>query len=104
MWSLFELQLLLFWLGIKCVRPLTCRGISYSLRPQQISYVLPGKDYTLEDLQSIFLQADAHAADHTLMETAWEVCQIHRTSVTLTEAWHHLPYRLPAGLRQCPDR
>ena len=62
------------------MQPLKCRGISYSLRPQQISYVLPGKDYTREDLQSISLQADAHAADHTLMETAWEVvqaCHIH---------------------------
>ena len=75
MCGLSELQLLVIRLGMKRVRPLNCRGISYSLRPQQISYVLPGKDYTPEDLQSIFLQANAQAADHTLMETAWEVVQ-----------------------------
>lgn len=50
-----------------------CRGNSHSLRPQQIVYVLPGKDYTTEDMEAIVQQASETAAVPNLMEDAWEV-------------------------------
>ena len=50
-----------------------CRGNSYSLRPQQIMYVLPGANFTEEDLRAIHSQAEADA-DLQLLETAWEAC------------------------------
>lgn len=52
---------------------LLCRGIRHSLRPQQIVYVLPGKEYTTEDMQAIHQSAGESASDTSLMEAAWEV-------------------------------
>ncbi|KAK9915314.1 hypothetical protein WJX75_007493 [Coccomyxa subellipsoidea] len=49
------------------------RGTVYSLRPQQLAYILPGKGYTQEDLQSIATAAQAACSDEKLMELAWEV-------------------------------
>lgn len=49
------------------------RGTVYSLRPQQLAYILPGKGYTQEDLQSIATAAQTACSDDKLMELAWEV-------------------------------
>ncbi len=49
------------------------RGVTYSLRPSQIAYMLPGGGYTEEDLRAIAAAADAACADGKLMELAWEV-------------------------------
>ena len=49
----------------------TCRGTVTSLRPQQITYVLPGL-YKPEQLQDIDKQAQQHASPE-LLQLAWEV-------------------------------
>ena len=51
---------------------LLCRGMTYSLRPQQIVYVLPGTGYTEKDLHAMYEQAQVNT-DTSLLETAWEV-------------------------------
>ena len=48
------------------------RGNSHSLKPQQIAYLLPGKDYEDADLQQIHTQAEDEA-DVALLADAWEV-------------------------------
>lgn len=49
------------------------RGITYSLRPTQIAYVLPGSGYVETDLHSVSEAADKACSDEKLMELAWEV-------------------------------
>ena len=49
-----------------------CRGHTYSLRPQQMVYTLPGRNYTEVDLNRIHEQALTDA-DASLLEDAWEV-------------------------------
>ena len=48
------------------------RAISHSLRPQQVSYVLPGYGYKEADLRHINQQA-LSSMDFDLLELAWEV-------------------------------
>ena len=50
----------------------TCRGHSYSLKPQQITYMLPGQAYEEADLQQIHTKA-LDEADVALLADAWEV-------------------------------
>lgn len=52
---------------------LICRGHVHSLRPQQIAYILPGKEYKPSDLQRIYELANAQASDSSIMQDAWEV-------------------------------
>jgi hypothetical protein len=47
--------------------------MTYSLRPTQIAYVLPGAGYKEEDLHSVAEAADEACSDDKLMELAWEV-------------------------------
>lgn len=44
----------------------------YSLKPQQITYVVPGAGYDEEHMASISAAAEAEA-NSGLLETAWEV-------------------------------
>lgn len=62
-----------YWAFAELTRLLCCRGISYSLRPTQIAFVLPGRGYTDEDLQAVSAAAQAACSDEKLMELAWEV-------------------------------
>ena len=48
------------------------RGQTYSLRPQQMVYVLPGESYKEVDLHEIHDQA-LKDADVALLADAWEV-------------------------------
>ena len=50
------------------------RGVTYSLRPSQIAYVLPGGGYDEEGLRATSQAAEALCGDGRLMELAWEVC------------------------------
>ena len=62
--------------------PLYCRGHAYSLKPQQIMYLLPGQAYEEADLQQIHTSAISDA-DVALLADAWEVttqpCHAHYT-------------------------
>lgn len=49
-----------------------CRGVTYSLRPQQIAYVLPGMGYKVADLEAIDEQAHS-ILDEELLQMAWDV-------------------------------
>ena len=56
-----------------------CRGVTYSLRPSQIAYVLPGGGYREEDLRTISAAAEAAITDAKLMELAWQVLCVSHT-------------------------
>ena len=47
----------------------------YSLRPSQMSYILPGRDFTQEDLETVLSESSRHVSDgnDALMMAAWEV-------------------------------
>ena len=53
--------------------PCVCRKNSFSLRPQQLNFFLPGQNYTEEDLMMVQRRAEEDA-DQSLLELAWEVC------------------------------
>ena len=48
------------------------RGLSFSLRPQQITFVLPGSGYKQADLHHVEQEAES-SMDSDLLEMAWEV-------------------------------
>lgn len=48
------------------------RGVEFSVRPSQISYVLPGGSYRQQDLQQVHEEAAA-SMDAELLPMAWEV-------------------------------
>jgi len=50
-----------------------CSGRTYSLRPTEVSYVLPGGRYETKDVEAISAAADEACQDEKLMELAWEV-------------------------------
>ena len=50
----------------------SCRGVSHSLRPQQILFVLPGSGYKESDLQTVEQEA-LRSMSPDLLQDAWEV-------------------------------
>lgn len=50
-----------------------CSGRTYSLRPTEVSYILPGGGYESKDVGAISEAADAACKDDKLMGLAWEV-------------------------------
>lgn len=60
------------------------RGHTYSLRPQQMVYTLPGRNYTEVDLNRIYEQALTDA-DASLLEDAWEMVHEEKELYSVTE-------------------
>ena len=56
------------------VRPQAlCRKNTFSLKPAQLNFFLPGAGYTEEDLQRVQQLSDS-STDLELLQLAWEVC------------------------------
>ena len=58
---------------MKAVSPCHCRKNTFSLKPAQLNFFLPGAGYTEDDLLRVQRLAD-DSADQSLLELAWEVC------------------------------
>ncbi len=68
------------------------RGTVHSLRPREIAFVLPGNEYTQDDLHHIQQLAESKAEDKSLMQDAWEVrrFQSKKSCPFLTEVEAHI--------------
>ena len=70
-----------------------CRGTEFSVRPSQISYVLPGHGYKVADVLAVEQQAES-SMDPDLLPMAWEVSR-YISQRNISQTFHVVSQSVP---------